>query len=176
MSTTIRVQPAARLRQEFALWGTSQHPKIHTVAPNTFAVPAGLYTEIPEPLLIGALVDGQRYVSPDEQEPTVAPVTGEQWAEPGQPLPEVPESAYGPDSVPLTVEFAPLEDAPADSDPSDSDAGTTAGGSVLPEPEPGEASAPAEEFTDNPCPGCDRSFTTARGRDTHFRIAHAEES
>jgi hypothetical protein len=40
----------------------------------------------------------------------VATLDGLREAVPGQPLPEIPDSAYGPDSVPL--DFAPLEDAP----------------------------------------------------------------
>lgn len=89
MIDMIRVQPATRLRQQFARWATEQTPKIRTIAPHTFAVPAGLYVEAPEAVLIGALIDGHRYVSPDEE--------------------------YGPDAVPLPQpDFAPLEDAPVD--------------------------------------------------------------
>lgn len=175
----IRVTPQSWRRQRFAKWGVGQDPKVYTVSQDTFELTPDQFTRAPEEILIGALVDGHRYVSPhDEQRPPEAPVTEEREAVPGEILPELPESAYGPDVVPLTPpDFAPLDDAPAgdeDSDSSDPDTERTPGGSALPEPEPGEASAPAEEFSINPCPGCEREFTTGRGRDTHYRMVHAE--
>lgn len=117
----IRVQPARHLRQAFARWAVQQRPKLRTVSEAAFGVPPRLYTDMPEHLLIGALVDGHPYV-PVEAEPTapapagapeltgVATLDGLREAVPGQPLPEVPPEAYGPDAVPL--DFAPLDDAP----------------------------------------------------------------
>jgi hypothetical protein len=58
-------------------------------------VPARLFVIAPEEVLIGATVDGHRYVSPVEDEQR------ERQAVPGQVLPEVPAQAYGPDAVPL---------------------------------------------------------------------------
>ncbi|MFC8723761.1 hypothetical protein [Streptomyces bacillaris] len=185
MPTLLQIQPTAAQRRAFAQWGVAQTPKVRTVSTNVFAVPADLFVDMPEELLIGALIDGHRYVSPEEDaqlgkqpparlldcgtcyeeqgeevhphpecparselaslDATVAvfgpgedpggPVTESPAREavPGEPLPEIPAEAYGPDAVPL------------------------------PEPEP-EGS-----FR---CDGCDREFTTARGRDMHVRQKH----
>lgn len=158
--STIRVQPAARLRRDFAVWATAQAPKIRTVAPNTFAVPADLFVDVPEDILIGALVDGHRFVSPTEDAangtpPPAAtewtpPVLPEQEAVPGEPLPELPESAYGPDAVPLDL---PAGEEQADSDPSDSS------------PDTGDGYA---------CDDCGRPYATERGLATHRRTKHLE--
>lgn len=141
----IDVVPAPALRRDFAVWAVAQTPKVRTVSATEFAVPDGLFTELPEHLLIGSLVDGHPYVSPDDDGPELLgvataegftpPLLPEREATPGEPLPPVPDEAYGPDSV-------PLDDAPADDD-------TT-------------------------CPICERTFTTSRGRDTHQRQAHAD--
>jgi hypothetical protein len=95
MRDLIHVRPAPDLRRPFAVWATAQTPKIRTVTPDTFAVPAHLFVIAPEEVLIGATVDGHRYVSPVEDEQR------ERQAVPGQVLPEVPPQAYGPDAVPL---------------------------------------------------------------------------
>ncbi|MXM67062.1 hypothetical protein GR925_27435 [Streptomyces sp. HUCO-GS316] len=160
MSSTIRVQPAARRRQEFALWATAQSPKVRTVAPNTFAVPGDLFADIPEEALIGALIDGQRYVPPaDTVHDAAPPVLPEREAIPGEPLPELPESAYGPDSVPLPPpDFAPLEDAPAD------DQGPASDGS-----DPSDSSPDAVVFE---CPDCEREYSTQRGLRRHRSNVH----
>ncbi|MCX4539001.1 hypothetical protein [Streptomyces sp. NBC_01669] len=130
---------------------------------NTFAVPAALFPEAPEGILIGSLVDGHRYVSPEEDaaqgrpEPGAAhdqehegtgPVLLEQEAAPGEPLPPLPEAVHAPDSV-------PLPDPSEGSDPSD----------------------PAAEVPEGvfPCGSCDREFTSERGRDTHRRQKHVED-
>ncbi|MFJ4702816.1 hypothetical protein ACIP5N_32150 [Streptomyces sp. NPDC088768] len=68
-------------------------------------------------------------------------------AVPGEPLPEAPAEADGPDST-------PLPDASDDSDSSDSSAEALEG--VF------------------PCGACDREFTSERGRDAHRRQKHAE--
>ncbi|UJV42980.1 hypothetical protein [Streptomyces sp. AMCC400023] len=167
---TIRVQPAARRRREFAVWATAQSPKVRTVAPNTFAVPADLFLDLPDELLTGSLIDGTRYVSPAEDAalgtpppPTTAwtpPVLPEREAVPGEPLPELPPEAYGPDSVPL--DFAPLDDAPADDGQ-----------------EPGEDSDRSDPAADTadlpyPCEDCGRPFATGRGLATHRGLKHPE--
>lgn len=168
MRDMIQVRPDSTRRQEFARWATRQTPKIRTVAPATFAVPAGLFVDAPEDILIGALVDGRRYVSPyedeaDEDLPTVlVGVPGPETfiplrtAVPGEPLPDVPESAYGPDSVPLDPpDFAPLEDAPA------ADEGDHEGDDV-----------PADGA--HACEDCGRSYASDRGLATHRRKKHGK--
>lgn len=152
MSEMIRVEPAHEHRQCFARWAVAQEPKIRTADHNAFAVPADLFTQAPEEILIGALVDGHRYVSPDE-------VTVIDGVSLNGPHAQAAAREQSPD-------FAPLEDAPAD----DSDSSDP--GSELPEPEPGTPETAREE-----CPHCPREFTTARGRDTHVRLTHhAEEA
>ena len=128
MTNFIHVRPRRELRVAFARWAVAQQPKVRTVTAEAFAVPARLFTDMPEDLLRGSLVDGHPYVSPlDHEEPTaaagpgapellgVAALGGFREAVPGQPLPEVPAEAYGPDSRPLPpAGFASLDDAPAD--------------------------------------------------------------
>ncbi|MDX2917305.1 hypothetical protein PV370_04745 [Streptomyces sp. NE06-03C] len=180
----IRIRPTAARRRDFARWAVAQTPKIRTVSPQDFAVPAALFVEAPEEVLIGALVDGTRYVSPVEdaargaQPPArlldcgtcyeengeevhphpecpltpearpellgVATAEGFLTSTPGDPLPEVPAEAYGPDSTPL------------------------------PAPDPADAPSETPEGV-FPCSGCDREFTTQRGRDTHQRQKHPED-
>lgn len=167
----IRVQPATALRRDFAAWAVAQAPKVRTVSQSVFAVPSRQFTEMPERLLIGSVVDGHRYISPDEEEQQPAGHSGgaellgvgltEREAPPGQPLPEVPAEAYGPDSTPLPPpEYAPLDDAPADesSDPSD----------------PGDDNGDQEDGDGFTCDVCRRPFRSERGRDTHRRQAHPE--
>lgn len=121
MSDLIRVQPARHLRQAFARWAVAQRPPVRTVSESAFGVPAPLFTDMPEDLLRGSLVDGRPYVAVEEPTPPAppgapeltgvdtpragaAPTDGLRDAAPGRPLPEAP---------PLP-DFAPLEDAPAD--------------------------------------------------------------
>lgn len=66
MTDLIRIQPATARRRAFARWATAQELKVRTVGINTFAVPAPLFVEAPEDVLVGALIDGHRYVSPEE--------------------------------------------------------------------------------------------------------------
>ncbi|MFF7143466.1 hypothetical protein ACFZB5_19835 [Streptomyces nodosus] len=149
MSTEfIRIHPTRARLIDFARWAVAQTPKVRTVSTNTFAVPQHLFTDMPEPLLIGSIVDGHHYVSPDEDQPP-----GSQEATPGQPLPDVPADSYGPDATPLAPpDFAPLEDAPTEDDDSDAN----------------------DQHDGLTCDVCSRPFTTARGRDTHRRQAHPE--
>lgn len=135
---------------------------------------------------------------------TVAPLDGLREAAPGQPLPEVPASAYGPDAVPL--DFAPLEDAfvgelvlvgedgpeavvplgdtSRDTRPPGGDTATTTE-AVASEDTPGDTGdTVGDTGGDNdssdpdaesfPCPHCPRSFTSSRGREVHLRRAHPE--
>jgi hypothetical protein len=174
----IRVEPALDRRECFARWAVAQTPKVRTADHNAFAVPAALFPEAPEGILIGAFVDGRPYVPvQDDEQPDGGDGDGLTWVEPGQPLPPVPESAYGPDAVSLG--FAPLDDAPPSDDdeardgrdpgpeepanPDDSDRSDSSG----------EDRAPADGY---PCDVCDRTFTTARGRRTHRRQTHNRRS
>ncbi|WP_228995224.1 hypothetical protein [Streptomyces sp. DH8] len=159
----IEVQPTPEQRRAFASHAVLQKPKWRTISPTSFAVPADAFVTLPEELLIGSLVDGHRYVSPveDAQEGKVPPgeLLGVATAEglaasvdqemreavAGESLPDVPESAYAPDSTPLPP--PELENTEPDGE------------------------QPEGVF---PCSGCDREFTTERGRDTHSRMKHSE--
>jgi hypothetical protein len=173
MSDIIRVQPASCRIQAFAVWAIEQTPKIRTVGHDTFGVPADLFGEAPEEILIGALVDGSRYISPDEaqEQPPALPF---REAVPGGWLPDVPEAAYGPDAVPLAApDFAPLEDAPAaaaededegeGSDSSDSPAATEAA----------EAADESSAESARACEDCGRPYATERGLARHRRRVHS---
>ena len=61
MTYTVLVEPAANQRQRFATWAIAQEPEVSTASHNAFAVPADLFKELPEPLLVGAYVDGHLY-------------------------------------------------------------------------------------------------------------------
>lgn len=184
MSDLIRIKPAPALRVPFARWAVAQTPKVRTVSPSEFAVPARLFVDAPEEILTGALVDGRPYVPavqearllgcglcyeeageevhphPECPQSAAAAVIPEREGVPGEPLPPLPGEAYPPDAEPLpSPEFAPLEDAPADEDGSDS-------------------SDPSRELPDESgrfvCDACPRDFSTQRGRDLHRRQVHPE--
>lgn len=156
MRDMIRIEPAAERRQGFAAWAVAQIPKVRTVGPNTFAVPAGLFADAPEDILIGARVDGHRYVSPDEEAAQERPASGSselvgvatpdgfRGATSGEALPPAPDDAYGSDSKPL------------------------------PEPDTDDSSNTSTPEGVFPCGGCDRDFTSERGRNLHRRQAHPE--
>ncbi|WP_100248017.1 hypothetical protein [Streptomyces pseudogriseolus] len=156
----IHVRPASERRRDFARWATGHTVKLRTVGPDVFAVPPHLFVDVPEELLIGAIVDGHRYRSPLEDEATGTPppgpvdqpdvLVGELVGVPGVPLPPVPDAAYPPDAVLLPV--APAAEPGQDGSTPDSSGGNT--------------------FA---CDRCPRTFTTARGRDTHRRQAHTED-
>ncbi|MFE0763692.1 hypothetical protein [Streptomyces smyrnaeus] len=168
MADMIHIKPAPAQRVAFARWAVAQRPKIRTVSPNAFAVPPDLFVQAPEDVLLGSIVDGHRYVSPDEEEAVGRPApagpellgvatpesfTATPWLEemeavPGEPLPEVPDSAYAPDAVPLT----PPDDTESDRSDSSGDTGD----------------APYV------CESCGRDFTSERGRDMHRRRVHRE--
>lgn len=207
----IRVQPTRQLRREFARWAVAQRPKVRTVSESAFGVPPRLFTHMPERLLRGSLIDGQRYVSPGEEqgpgEPTaptggadllgVATEDGFLTAARGEPLPDVPEAAYGPDAVPLPPpDFMPLEDAPSGEPgpetpvpPGDTAEDTSRAVPAIPavtgedatrdggdtaEDTGGDSDSSDPEAKAFPCPHCPRSFNTSRGVDVHARRAHSE--
>ncbi|MFB7496084.1 hypothetical protein ACFC09_15555 [Streptomyces sp. NPDC056161] len=213
VNTIITVQPARHLRVPFARWAVAQRPKVRTVSHSAFGVPPHLFTDMPEDLLRGSLVDGRAYVAV-EGEPTppapqgapeltgVATVDGLREAAPGQPLPEVPPSLYGPDSAPLPPpDFAPLEDAPtfeAGELHTLEDTGDIVG-DTSGDPRPGreDTAGPVPAATSgdthadtgdtagdsdssdpaakpHPCPACPRSFDSPRGVEIHARRAHRE--
>ncbi|PSK57983.1 hypothetical protein B0E38_01828 [Streptomyces sp. 111WW2] len=169
----IRVQPATARRRAFARWATAQTPKIRTVGLYLFAVPADLFVQAPEDILVGALVDGHRYVSPAEDETDGTPPPGAELlgvatadaftaagtvVRPGLVGAAEGDSSDRSDPGP---DFAPLEDAPTDDVPL-----LVGDGPPI----------PAEDGTVAlwVCKLCPREFTTERGRDTHRRQAHRE--
>lgn len=165
----IRVQPSTALRRDFAVWAVAQRPKVRTVSQSEFAVPAEQFVKMPERLLIESIVDGHRYISPDEDQAQPAADTAaadllgvglpERVGIPGQPLPPIPDEAYPPGAKPLPPpDFAPLEDASAadDSDANGRDDDTASEGDV--------------GLT---C--CGRTFKNERGLAAHRRQAHLED-
>jgi hypothetical protein len=148
----ITVQPAREHRVGFARWAVTQVPKVRTVSTTEFAVPHALFTGVPEQLLIGAVVDGHAYVSPDEDEQVPDDLLGvfvpEREGIPGEPLPEVPAEAYPPDAV-------PLEAAPTD--------------------EGSDSSDRVAEQTGPYCGECERPFKSDRALAAHRRQAHPED-
>lgn len=162
MRPMIQVQPTPELRRPFAVWATEQRPKVRTVSTTAFAVPVELFVSAPEEILIGALIDGHRYVSPVEDAALGRPGPGAPApAPPGQePAPAASVDTAAADAASLIAATPPaLVDAampPA----------TVAA-------EPGdEGAAPATSEGVFPCPHCDRQLTTARGRDMHARKVH----
>lgn len=164
----IHIEPTPANRVAFARWGTTLTPKARTVGISTFAVEPRQFVDAPEEILIGALVDGHRYVSPSEDEANGTPPPGaellgvateEAFAEAGTAAAEgladgVVAAERGDGSGP---DFAPLDDAPAD----DEDEG-----------QGDEADGLRTLYA---CPKCPRDFETERGRDTHRRQAHRED-
>jgi hypothetical protein len=148
----IRVQPTRDNRRDFAGWACAQTPKVRTCSASEFAVPHHLFTDVPEPLLIGALVDDHRYVSPDEDAANGTPPPGQQ----------------PPASASTAQEAATA--AVASSSPEDEH--STAASVLADEAADGQEEPPEGVF---PCGGgCDKEFTTERGRDTHRRLKHPE--
>jgi hypothetical protein len=151
----IHIEPTPEQRVAFARWGVRQTPKVRTVGVSTFAVPARLFVQAPEEILIGALVDGHRYVSPEEDATNGTPPPGAELL--GVATEEGFAAAGGDGSGP---DFAPLDDAPS-GDEDDEDEGQADEGDNL--------------RTLYACPLCPRDFETERGRDTHRRQAHRED-
>jgi hypothetical protein len=73
----VLVEPAGEQRQQFATWCIAQEPEVSTASHSAFAVPAELFKELPEPLLVGAYVDGHLYRHVTDEQPVTeaAPAT-----------------------------------------------------------------------------------------------------
>ena len=178
MSPMIEVQPAPAVLRDFARWATAQTPKVRTVSTHAFAVPEDLFVQVPEELLIGALVDGHRYRSPDEDALTGTPAPGgpellgvatPAGLTPAPGNPEADAAAMVAATSPEAIQAAMTAAVTA----ADLAASNAATGNL---PEPGGDEQAGDEPPEGvfPCPGCDREFTTERGRDTHRRQAHRE--
>lgn len=160
----ITVQPAAELRRDFAVWAVAQTPPIGTNSPFSFAVPAALFVEVPERILIGALIDGHRYVSPMEDE--------EQGrTPPGGTRPSPPDEAYGPD--------APQREEGDPQVPAGPETATEGAARGFDGDTDGEESEPDDETSAaDPagygCADCPTAYATARGLATHRRRKHPE--
>ncbi|WP_326768670.1 hypothetical protein OG978_32770 [Streptomyces sp. NBC_01591] len=176
MNDVIRIQPTRGRRIDFARWAVVQRPKVDTVGVHEFGVPARLFAGMPESILIGSIVDGHRYVSPEEDAtlgrpgpgasgpavPTVATVVGESGPETIIPLTR-------PDRSRQLAKISGLEQLL---------------GTAVPEPSSGAAtpdsdrsdstSNKADGGGENSCDVCQRTFTTPRGRDAHRRQVHPE--
>jgi hypothetical protein len=169
----IRVQPTRDNRRDFAGWARAQTPKVRTCSPQAFAVPHHLFTDVPEPLLIGALVDDHRYVSPDEDAANGTPPPGAPEPE-GVSSPGSPEAsaaakvaATSPEAVQAAMSAGVLAaDVAAVNAEALSESELPAG-----DPGPSDGDRPDGMF---PCGGCDKEFTSERGRDTHRRLKHPE--
>lgn len=61
----IRVQPRRDQLQAFARWAVAQEPKVATCDAHAFTVPTHQFGDVPCELLVGALVDGQRWQPPE---------------------------------------------------------------------------------------------------------------
>ncbi|MEZ7005834.1 hypothetical protein [Streptomyces sp. AD55] len=216
----IRVRPAPAQRRAFAAWAVAQTPKVRTTSQSEFAVPPHLFVAAPERVLIGARVDGHRYVSPEEDAAREAArlldcglcyleddeeelhrhpqctAGGLREAAPGEPLPEVPASSYGPGAAPLPPAdegdrgsaelvgeggpetYTPLADTVSGHTGPDAYevSGQPDNGADIPSVTSADT---VQDEADNPtdagrftCPRCPRAFTTERGRDTHSRKVH----
>ncbi|MGC0418405.1 hypothetical protein [Embleya sp. AB8] len=154
----IRVRPTAASRTAFARWAVAQDPKVRTIGPDTFAVPADLFVHAPEELLSGAIVDGRRYVSPVEE------------AALGQPAPGAPEPPGVATAADLTARVpSEREGAPDNPLPDD-----TPIRPVQLDGAPGVDNDPRNHNGEITCDLCEREFTSTRGRDAHRRQAHPE--
>ncbi|MFI0827286.1 hypothetical protein ACH4Q7_22840 [Streptomyces roseolus] len=198
MKNMLHVQPATELRVPFARWAVAQTPKLRTVGPTVFAVPADLYADMPEDLLIGARVNGHRYVSPKEDAadgtpPPGAELLGVATREGLTSLTEVVvgEAGLEPhislDMAEQNAATAERESVLGESLAEVSVQDHTLGSASLPTPdndgprpdaplaETDQGAEPAETTVPFTCGRCPREFTTERGRDTHRRQAHPED-
>lgn len=137
---SIEVQPTAELRKAFAQWATATDIRVRTVSLYSFSVPYDLFGQVPEALLVGAHIDGHLYRHVEDEGP----------------LPDLTESTYAKDSVPLETHH-PVEAYAYSEDDADADD---------PFGRPG---------LENPCPDCDDSFRTAVGLKRHRTWKHSEE-
>ncbi|MEV0016692.1 hypothetical protein [Streptomyces tendae] len=99
----ITVKPERSRLVAFARWATAQTPKVGTVGLGEFGVPPALFVQAPEEVLVGALVDGHRYVSPSEDAALGRPAPGARlldcglcYEEDGQEVHPHPECPQGP--------------------------------------------------------------------------------
>jgi hypothetical protein len=100
----IKVRPAPGIERECALWAIAYGVRL--VSHSEFGVPDALYTDMPEELLIGSVVDGHPYRSPlEEEQQTAAPLEDE--GAPGEPLPQVPAPAPVLPATPHSTATAP---------------------------------------------------------------------
>lgn len=190
MTQMIQIRPTPALRRPFAEWAVGQRPKIRTVSTFEFAVPAHLFVDVPESVLIGALVDGHRYVSPEEDAAANRPAPGAQprllacghcYEEDGQEVHPHPECTTGVELLGVATQegLTPVlvgDVGPETVIPFDG-AREAVFGDTLPEV-PASAyprgSVPLESAGPHACDRCDRAFTTERGRDLHVRAKHSE--
>jgi hypothetical protein len=82
----ITVKPERSRLVAFARWATAQTPKVGTVGLGEFGVPAEQFVQAPEEILVGAIVDGHRYVSPSEDAANGLPEPGDYDDSVGQEL------------------------------------------------------------------------------------------
>lgn len=182
MNDIIRIQPTVETRRDFARWGVAQKPKIRTISPSEFAVPAALFAAMPEDILIGALIDGRRYVSPDEDatlgrpEPGASELLGVATPEGLAPGALVGET--GPETVIPLQRHVEFEAVPGDVLPEPPE--STNGPDSVPLPpadvenEAQTGDGDSEETAPFACDLCLRDYPTQRGRDTHRRQKHPE--
>lgn len=172
----IKVQPARELRVDFARWAVAQSPKVRTCSTMDFAVPPALFTHMPEELLTGSVVDGHPYRSPVEDEAlTEAP--GWLTGIPGEPLPPLPDSEYGPDAVPLPEperQFAATSPATVQAAMTAAVVAVDLAAANQEQPAIPTAAPSDGDGAGIVCDVCNRPFTTKRGRDMHRRQAHPE--
>lgn len=183
----IHIRPASDRRVDFAVWAVRQRPKVRTTTPDTFAVPDELFIDVPEPLLIGALVNGHRYVSPDEDAADGRPAPGAAEllgvATPDSLTPPVGDPAADAAAIVAATPAATVKAAMTAVLTAVDVAAANAAGHPEEEPQRTGSALPASDDGDQgddtpegvfPCPECNREFTTERGRDTHRRQAHRE--
>ncbi|MDH6489660.1 hypothetical protein [Streptomyces sp. SAI-127] len=198
----ITVRPERSRLVAFARWATAQTPKVGTVGLGEFGVPADQFVNAPEDVLIGALVDGHRYVSPTEDAANGVPEPGD-YDDGGQELLGVatPQALTPPLGSPEAAAAAMVAATPPEAveramtaallavDLAASNAAAGGDGSdpsdQVPEFAPLE-DAPTEEGDEHEeeaagdggpyaCDLCPREFETERGRDSHRRQVHRED-
>ncbi|MFF4900437.1 hypothetical protein [Streptomyces sp. NPDC001068] len=196
MRDHIRIKPDRSRLREFAQWATAQTPKIGTIGLAEFGVPADQFVQAPEEVLVGALVDGHRYVSPAEDADNGLPEPGHQEllgvATPQGLTPPVPVGDPEADAAAMVAATSPATvQAAMDAVLLATElAASNAASGRAEEGEPARAAdfapledALADEEADQGeglrtmygCPLCPRDFDTERGRDSHRRQAHRED-
>ncbi|MFE3146570.1 hypothetical protein ACFXJ6_07890 [Streptomyces sp. NPDC059218] len=180
MIQLIRIHPTQALRVEFARWAVAQRPKVDTVGIHEFGVPPRLFAGMPEHLLIGSVVDGHRYVSPEEDaaQGRPGPGAGGLVDVDGGPLAWVGESVPGtvipvtrPDGSRQLAEVSGLEELLGTAVPEPS---TSANASDSDRSDSTSNVSPENGGGAPTCDVCRREFGTARGRDAHRRQVHPE--